>query len=269
MLHLLLNVVRGDDRGARRRRASGFTLIELLVVVAIIGILIAVLLPALGRARTAARITSTLANLRDIGIGMQAYSNDFRDRRPVRADAEEKAVLGLAVLAKYNEVPPESFVNPATLDSPASMYDERGRPVLVELDGAEVTPETSVTLANIMGVAWHCSFSYDNDPKKDHSKRSRVYMGDRADYTMGRTMSAAWHGKGQCLLWTDGHTAFWKTRSVADQGDPNVYHHNEYGVNGDGEGADEERDSVRVTEATADTHMRFFSEEEDDELLPD
>ena len=68
-----------------------------------------------------------------------------------------------------------------------------------------------------------------------------------------------------CLLWTDQHAAFSKTRTMADQGDPNIYHHNEFG----GEGADEAREGVTVSPATLDTHMRYFSEEEDDELLPD
>jgi hypothetical protein len=92
-----------------------------------------------------------------------------------------------------------------------------------------------------------------------------VYMGDRADYARGRTMSDNWGGKGMCLLWTDQHAAFSKTRTMADQGDPNIYHHNKF----DGEGGAEVRDGVAVVPGTLDTHMRYFSEEEDDALLPD
>jgi prepilin-type N-terminal cleavage/methylation domain-containing protein/prepilin-type processing-associated H-X9-DG protein len=59
-----------------RRLTSGFTLIELLVVVAIIALLIAILLPALGRARDAARSTVNLSNLRGMGLGVQLYLNE-------------------------------------------------------------------------------------------------------------------------------------------------------------------------------------------------
>jgi prepilin-type N-terminal cleavage/methylation domain-containing protein/prepilin-type processing-associated H-X9-DG protein len=51
----------------------GFTLIELLVVVAIIALLIAILLPALGRARDQARVTVNLSNLRGMGLGVHMY----------------------------------------------------------------------------------------------------------------------------------------------------------------------------------------------------
>ena len=63
-------------------KKSGFTIIELLVVVSIIGLLLSLLIPAVGKARDGALTTQSTANLRNLATACAAYATDWNDRQP-------------------------------------------------------------------------------------------------------------------------------------------------------------------------------------------
>lgn len=63
-------------------KAKGFTLIELLVVIAIIAILAAILFPVFARARENARRSACQSNLKQIGLGLMQYSQDYDETMP-------------------------------------------------------------------------------------------------------------------------------------------------------------------------------------------
>lgn len=65
-----------------KQQATGFTLIELLVVIAIIAILAAILFPVFAQARAAARKTSCLSNVKQLGLGFQMYTQDYDETFP-------------------------------------------------------------------------------------------------------------------------------------------------------------------------------------------
>jgi prepilin-type N-terminal cleavage/methylation domain-containing protein/prepilin-type processing-associated H-X9-DG protein len=75
--------------GSAGRNRRGFTLIELLVVVAIIAILAAVLFPVFAQAREKARQISCLSNLKQLGVGLQLYAEDYDETLPPSAASQQ------------------------------------------------------------------------------------------------------------------------------------------------------------------------------------
>jgi prepilin-type N-terminal cleavage/methylation domain-containing protein/prepilin-type processing-associated H-X9-DG protein len=129
-----LSIRTATTRLRRCRRRTGFTIVELLVVIAIVGILVALLLPAVHAAREAARNTQCVNNLHQLGAALHLYHDSRRGLPPGwRSEPSKKSSFGWAtfildeieegnLLCRINRTKPVGHVDEAIRSmSPAAL----------------------------------------------------------------------------------------------------------------------------------------------------
>jgi len=173
------------------KRLHGFTLIELLVVMGIIAILAAMLFPVFARAREAARKTTCLSNLRQLGMASHMYSQDWDNWLPCDYYACNSSTTHMRLV---RQILPYTR-NMQILYCPSSWKVQRWMP-----DFAPT--EDNKTAGNI---GYYC-FSYDQipstvDPPKPSYSTWVSWGFLRARGNQARIMSEQWDS--DCWLWSD------------------------------------------------------------------
>jgi prepilin-type N-terminal cleavage/methylation domain-containing protein len=111
------------------RSATAFTLIELLVVIAIIGVLAAMLLPALSRSKESAKGVACMSNLHQIGLALQLYIQENNNHLPMMRDRSTSTNVAALPLPGPEVVLAQQLGNINVLRCPSDnqgLFDQTG-----------------------------------------------------------------------------------------------------------------------------------------------
>lgn len=185
-------------------KRKAFTLVELLVVIAIIGILAALLSPALKKARDQARAIQCLSNLRQIGIGIQQYTNESNNILPFFNDYWDGYVKWqdriYPYLYQHNGTVSQSiYLNADGI--PKGVFNCPGQKTVATY------PHYGMN-EYISGIG----AGYNRDIAKIPKLSERCVVGDSANTTdtminpnPGFSIDQQRHGNGANILYLDGH----------------------------------------------------------------
>ena len=140
------------------RARSGFTLIELLVVIAIIAILAAILFPVFARAREKARQASCTSNLKQIGLAMMMYAQDYDNRLPDSLMMRDFSSSSAVWMPWYWCIHPY-VKNLQVFNCPSWAFSSATYPPISGLSPSGISTGGYGNIREVMGYAGSCGYN--------------------------------------------------------------------------------------------------------------
>jgi prepilin-type N-terminal cleavage/methylation domain-containing protein len=222
-------------------KRHGFTLIELLVVIAIIGILAAMLLPTLAKAKDKAKTAQCISNLHQIGLAVPMYADDHRGYVPrgVAGVSVTPNIWWLLLTPYLGQKTGSDFTRARVYKCPTypnrdqvicyviNAWTFRNSPTGMELDGPErlttiQLPTDTIYLADDENNTSRAPITVLN-PNAADAAYYDVYAPLHLPYDpfnrqdtprAGRRVALDRHGKSTALLYFDSHAGIKKSRKI-------------------------------------------------------
>ncbi|WP_425614076.1 DUF1559 domain-containing protein [Anatilimnocola sp. NA78] len=217
-----------------RFRTRGFTLIELLVVIAIIGVLIALLLPAVQAAREAARRTSCLNNISQLGLSLHNFEFHFETLPPgvtnadgpIRNEPKETHVSWIVKILPYLE---QNALAKHFKEDEGAYADVNGlvraaqiRTLLCASNPYDDRESKSAARSDYAGCHHDSESPIDKDNRgllflNSHIRYAQIFDGSTSTLLIGEALN----GK-DSLGWVSGTRATLRNTSLLEAGGPNL-----------------------------------------------
>lgn len=191
-------------------RKNGFTLIELLVVIAIISILASILFPVFARARENARRASCQSNLKQIGLGIQQYTQDYDEKYlPDQSAANGTFVSMLQPYVKSKQI----FICPSGLADTTTSDPDTVLPVArKDYQWEAFGDKGHYGMNSFFASSTPLALSEVTEPTITAAGFDSSWYSTLNSGETGHIADGARHLEGASILYADGHVK-WQVRS--------------------------------------------------------